>query len=81
MPVGTTFGAVLVGVTVKVLPEQIVCTTSAICGSGFTVTAIVKVSVHTFGAVPKLAVTVYVTTILFEVALVKVWLMLVCAVA
>jgi hypothetical protein len=50
-------------------------------GSGFTVTAIVKVSVHTFGAVPKLAVTVYVTTILFEVLLLKVWLMLVCAVA
>ena len=79
MPVGTTFGAILVGVTVKVSPEQIVCTTSAMLGSGFTVIAMVNVSVQLFGAVPKLAVTVYVTTILFEVLLLKVWLMLVCA--
>jgi hypothetical protein len=56
------------------------CVTSAILGFGLTVTVMVKVSVQMFGAVPKLAVTVYVTTILFEVALVKVWLMLVCAV-
>ena len=58
VPVGTTSGAVLVGVTVKVSPEQIVCVTSVMFGFGLTVTVMVKVSVQIVGAVPAEAVTV-----------------------
>ena len=72
VPVGTTSGATFVGVTVKVLPVQIATVTSAISGSGLTVTVMVKVSVQTFGAVPTEAVTVYTTSIELAVALLSV---------
>ena len=56
----------------KVSVEQIIWVTSAISGSGLTVTVIVKVSVQIVGAVPTEAVTLYTTSMEFEVELDKV---------
>ena len=62
----------------KVAAEQMLWATLAICGFGFTLTVMVKVSVQTVGAVPTEAVTVYTTLIAVEVEFDKLWLILAC---
>ena len=66
-------GGVFINERLKEFPEQVDKVWFGICGLGLTVTVNVKVLLHVLGAVPVVAVIVYITSIGALVVLVNVW--------